>query len=294
MRSRTAGPPPRGDIRAGASRVIDLHLHTTASDGVLSPATLVSRAHAAGLTTISVTDHDTVGGLAEAVRAAAALGIRVVPGIEITAVETERDVHILGYFFDPDSEPLSAFLRAQRADRVRRVREMVDRLATLGFRLDVDAVLANTGASGRSVGRPAIADALVASGHVASRDEAFARLLGRGCPAFVPRSGVGSGEVIRVIQAAGGLASLAHPGVLDDDGLIPNMVRAGLDALEVWHSDHQRRHEDHYSHLAARFGLARTGGSDFHGEGVHRVCRIGTVTVPPRAFAALEARVKRS
>jgi 3',5'-nucleoside bisphosphate phosphatase len=270
--------------------LIDLNLHTTASDGVLAPDELVRRAAAAGLTTISVTDHDTTAGIAAARQAAQQAAIRIVTGIEITAVENGRDVHILGYFLDVDSRVLTEFLHDQRADRVRRVREMGERLHLLGFGIDVDALLATAPGSSRSVGRPAIADALVAAGHAADRNDAFARLLGRGQPAFVPRRGVSGREVIGIIHAAGGVASFAHPGVAADDSLIPPLVGAGLDAIEVWHSDHHAEHERHYAALADRLNLARSGGSDYHGEGVHRACQLGTVTLPEREFERLEAR----
>lgn len=270
--------------------MIDLHLHTTASDGLLSPSTLVERAAAAGITVLSITDHDTLGGFAEASAAARSAGVRLVPGIEISAVEQDRDVHVLGYFIDPDSEPLAGFLRAQRADRVRRVREIGARLREHGCAIDVEPLIARAAAQGKSVGRPAIADALVARGDVRDRDDAFARLLGRGRPAFVPRQGVGGAGVIEVIHAAGGIASLAHPGVLDHDDLIPALAAAGLDALEVWHSDHAPEQAAHYSAMAERIGLARSGGSDYHGDGVHRACRIGAVALPAAEFARLEAR----
>ena len=274
--------------------MIDLHLHTTASDGLLTPALLLERAAAVRLTVVSVTDHDTVAGLAEARMAADRLDVRVVNGIEITAVEDGRDVHILGYFIDSGSEALAGFLRDQRGDRIRRVREMAERLDALGYPIDVEAVLDKTRHSSRSVGRPAIADALVAAGHATDRNDAFSRLLGRGCPAFVPRRGVGGEEVIRVIHAAGGIASIAHPGILDQDSLIPSLVDAGLDAIEVWHCDHTPEHQARYGDLADRFGLARSGGSDYHGDGVHRACQPGTVTLPAEHFAALERRAAGS
>jgi predicted metal-dependent phosphoesterase TrpH len=273
--------------------VIDLHLHTTASDGRLPPDALIVRAKAEGLTVISITDHDTVAGLPQAARAAGERGVRLVPGIEITAVENERDVHILGYFIDPAHEQMAGFLREQRIDRRRRVRAMADRLESLGYRIDVDALLMAAGDDGRSVGRPALADALVAAGHVGNRDEAFGRLLASGRPAFVPRCGAGAGQVIDVIHAAGGIASLAHPGLLADDSLIPMFVDAGLDALEVWHSDHSPEQQTHYSGLAARLGLARSGGSDFHGDGTHRASHLGATSLPAEEFAALEARASR-
>lgn len=271
--------------------MIDLHLHTTASDGTLAPDALVARARAAGLTTISVTDHDTTAALAEARASAAARGLAFVPGIEVTAVETGRDVHVLGYFIDPDSATLAAFLRAQRADRLRRVREMCDRLRALGCPIDGDALLAGASAqTGRAIGRPAIADALVAAGHARTRDDAFDRLLGHGRPAFVPRAGVGAAEVVRLIHGAGGIASLAHPGLLGMDAIVPALAAAGLDALEARHSDHPPEMEAHYRALAARHGLAVSGGSDFHGDFVHGDVTLGSVTLPAADFAALKAR----
>jgi predicted metal-dependent phosphoesterase TrpH len=275
--------------------VIDLHLHTTASDGLLAPRELVDRARTAGLSIISVTDHDTVAGIGEASDAAAAAGIRVVAGIEMTAVEQERDVHILGYFIDPADAGLESFLAEQRRDRIRRVREMADRLAWLGHPIDVTALLerVQAGDGARSVGRPALADALVAAGHAADRQDAFARLLGRGRPAFVARCGVGGDRIVEAIHRAGGIASLAHPALLADDQLVEPLAVAGLDAIEVWHSDHQPEDVERYRALAARLGLATSGGSDFHGDGVHRACRLGEIHLPPSAFAELEARAAR-
>ena len=275
--------------------MIDLHLHTTASDGLLSPRALVERASAAGLTTIAVTDHDTVGGLAEAREAGEAHGVRVVAGIEITAVESGRDVHVLGYFLDPASSSLDAFLNAQRGDRVRRVREIGARLADLGYQVDVEPLLEAAGRSGRSIGRPAIADALVAAGHCADRNDAFARLLGRDCPAFVSRRGIPAAGVIETIHGARGIASLAHPGISASDELIAELAEARLDALEVWHSDHSPEQQAHYGHLADRLGRARSGGSDYHGDGVHRAARLlGGITVPAAALARLEDLAARS
>ena len=271
--------------------MIDLHLHTTASDGLLSPGELVARAAAAGLEVIAVTDHDTTGGLAEASLAGGSAGIRVIPGIEITAVEQGRDVHILGYFIDPHCAQLTEFLAAQRADRLRRVRLIGERLAALGSPIDVAQLLAAAGTSARSIGRPAIADALVERGHAADRNDAFARLLGRGKPAFVPRHGVSGARVVETIHAARGVASLAHPGIARDDASIRSLAAAGLDALEVWHTDHSPADQARYHALAADLGLARSGGSDYHGDGVHRACRLGTISVPPAELAALEARV---
>lgn len=274
--------------------MIDLHLHTTASDGQLTPGALVARAHAAGLTTIAITDHDTTAGVSAGRAAADAAGLTFVDGIEITAVHQQRDVHVLGYFFDPGHAGLAQFLQEQRLDRIRRVREMAARLASLGYGVEIEPALEEVRNSGRTAGRPLLADALVGAGHALNRDDAFARLLGRGCPAFVPRRGAGGDEVIRIVHAAGGLASLAHPGLLKDDALVGTLVDAGLDAIEVWHADHSPEQTAHYAATAARFGLARTGGSDFHGEGLHRASQPGAVLLPPAEFDALAARARAS
>ena len=269
--------------------MIDLHLHTTASDGLLVPAGLVARAAAAGLTIIAVTDHDTVGGLAEAVDAGQTHGLRVIAGIEMTAVEDSNDVHVLGYFIDPDNPILAAFLRGQREDRTRRVREMGERLRSLGVTVDVEALIATADPATRSIGRPAIADALVASAQAVDRTDAFTRLLGRGRPGFVPRRGTPSAAVIQTIHAAGGIASLAHPGITASDSLIEALTAQGLDAIEVWHSEHAPDQQRHYSMLADRLGLAKSGGSDFHGDGVHHAARLGGVLLPEPEFQRLEA-----
>jgi 3',5'-nucleoside bisphosphate phosphatase len=278
--------------------VIDLHLHTTASDGRLTPAALIARAAAAGVRIASVTDHDTVAGLDEAQRAADDLGLRLVTGIEITATDAGRDVHVLGYFFDPANPALARFLESQRAARIARVGEIAERLGALGYPIDADALLAAVPpCSGRSLGRPAIADALVAAGHVADRRDAFDRLLATGRPAFVPRCGPDVAQVVAVITGAGGLASLAHPVLLGNDDVIDGYAASGLAALEVRHSEHAPNDEKRYRALATRLGLAVSGGSDFHGELESRTGALtapGAVTLGEDDFARLEARSMRA
>lgn len=293
--------------------MIDLHLHTTVSDGRLSPVELVARVAAAGITVLSVTDHDTVAGLAQVGVLASASGLRLVPGIEITAVADGRDLHMLGYFFDPESAPLLAFLEGQRAQRVSRVREIGARLARLGMAIDVESLVAAAAARpGSSIGRPQIARALVAAGHVGSVQQAFECWLATGLPAFVPRTGSSPAAVVAVIHGAGGIAAMAHPAVTRRDDLIPELAGHGMDAIEIYHSDHTPDDERHYRGLATRLGLLTSGGSDFHGDpstrpgdllnrspasslrgGVRlRTSRnsLGVVFLPPAAFAALEAR----
>jgi predicted metal-dependent phosphoesterase TrpH len=265
--------------------LIDLHLHTTASDGSLAPRALVARAAAAGLSVLAVTDHDTVAGLADARAEAGARGLTLVDGIEITAVEAGRDVHMLGYFFDPENASLGAFLHAQRADRVRRVTEIAERLRALGCPIDSAPLLASAcGQTGKSIGRPQIADALTAAGYARDRDDAFARLLGNGCPAYVPRCGPSPEEVVGIVETAGGIVSIAHPGLLQNDGLIARLAGAGLSAIEARHSDHDDATEQHYRRMAERLGLAVSGGSDFHGDSGHHPGALGVVTLPRADF----------
>jgi hypothetical protein len=268
--------------------LIDLHLHTTASDGTLAPAALVARAASAGITILSVTDHDTTDSFDEAHAAAARLGVTLIGGIEITAVEDARDVHILGYFLDPHAPHLAEFLIRQRADRARRVGGIGERLRALGCPVDVEPLL-QAAARGRSVGRPQIADALVAGGHARDRDDVFDRLLGHGRPGFVPRTGEAPERIIAVIREAGGIASLAHPGLLKRDDVIPRLARAGLAALEVCHREHDAAAERHYRGLAAANGLAVSGGSDYHGDFGGRECALGRVTLPAADFDRLRA-----
>jgi len=270
--------------------VIDLHLHTTASDGRCSPAELVSRAAAAGLTTIAVTDHDTVGGCREAATACAAAGLKFVNGIEATAVRYGGDVHVLGYFVDVDSPALQTFLAAQRQQRVERVREMVARLQGAGISLDADAILQpGIVDSTKAVGRPWIARALVAGGYVTSTNEAFDRWLANGRPAFVPRAGAPPEEVVMRIHEAGGLASLAHPGLLRHDDWIPEFAAAGLDALEVYHSEHDTLMTATYLSIAKRLKLGISGGSDYHADEAHGA-QLGAVALPREDFDDLSRR----
>ena len=266
--------------------MIDLHIHTTASDGTFSPSDLVAKARAAGLSIFSITDHDTTAGSDAAASVAREAGVELIPGIEISAVADARDVHMLGYFIDSTSPRLREFLVRQRDDRLRRLRDIGERLAALGVPVDLEPIAVDA-ARGRSVGRPQIAAALLAAGHVATRNEAFDRFLESGAPAFVPRRGSRPEEVIHIIHEAGGIVSIAHPGLTQRDDLLPALVAAGLDALEARHSDHDAAIEARYRAMARDLGIAVSGGSDFHGDSGHRVGALGLVTLPAEDFAVL-------
>lgn len=246
--------------------MVDLHLHTTASDGRLTPTELIRRAAARGVRILAVTDHDTTDGIDEATAEALRHAVTVVPGIEVTSVEGGRDVHMLGYFFDASDERLTRFLAGQRATRITRIEEMARRLEQLGLPVDVQPILEDARTHHtRSVGRPTLARAMVAAGHVANTREAFDAWLGQDRPAFVERPGPSPEEVIRVLHDAGGVVSLAHPGRTKIDARIASLRDAGLDAIEAYHSDHDDATVQGYVAVAQQLDLLISGGSDFHG-----------------------------
>jgi predicted metal-dependent phosphoesterase TrpH len=253
----------------------------------------VKKARAAGLSIISITDHDTTAGVDAARSSARDAGVDLVAGIEITAVESGREMHILGYFIDTASAPLQSFLERQREDRLRRVGEIRDRLSALGCPIDASGILEDA-RRGKSVGRPQIANALLEAGHVQTRDEAFDRFLNVSGPAYVARRAVPAAAVMKLIHGAGGIASLAHPGSTPRDHLIPALAADGLDAIEARHSDHDAPTEAKYRRLAGELGLAVSGGSDFHGEMAgHGVSKLGLVTLPADDFERLRTRHHR-
>lgn len=269
--------------------MIDLHLHTTASDGRSTPAELVEAVAAADIRVMAVTDHDTVAAHDEVAALGAVRGLTVLTGIEITAVEEGRDVHVLGYGFRADDPAFQSFLTIQMATRRERTHRIGARLAELGVPIDVDAVMAAVPA-GRSVGRPHIARALVAAGHVRSVTEAFDRWLGGGCPAFVPREGAPVRDVVAVVGRAGGLAALAHPGKAGIDARLRAFVDAGLPAIEVFHPDHSPSVRERYRQFAEAHGLLMTGGSDYHGD-PEQGRAPGCARVPDAVWPALRARL---
>jgi hypothetical protein len=274
--------------------VIDLHTHTTASDGWTPPEALVSEALAAGVGTLAVTDHDTMAGIPAVMAAARETSLRVVPGIEITAVHQGRDVHVLGYYLDDGGPDLVRFLEAQRADRRRRMHEILSALDRIGAPVDRAPILARAASeTGRAVGRPIVAAALVAAGHARDISDAFDRFLAEGRPAFVERIGPTPAAVVSIIDRAGGLASLAHPGKTGVDALVADLVADGLPAIEVYHPDHDSGTTDRYRAMAARYDLLVTGGSDYHGSGSGRSIALGRVGLPAADFARLEARAGR-
>ncbi len=255
----------------------DLHLHSRHSDGTYTPLELVDAAVENELSLIALTDHDTLEGCPAVAEAAARVGLRFIPGTEITAELNGRELHILGYLVDLDHEELRDELARAQKIRQNRVREMVARLNARHVPLEVEAVfeLANC----RAPGRPHVARALVSAGICGSLDEAFERFLKKDRPGWVPKEKMSAVRAVDLIHAAGGLAVMAHPGLNHDDTLIPKLARAGLDGLECFHPKHNSSATEKYQAMASSLGLLVTGGSDCHGRSKNRPT-MGTVKLP--------------
>jgi len=269
---------------------IDLHTHSSASDGTEPPAVVVEQAAREGLTAVALTDHDTTRGWAEAADAARASGIRLVPGIEVSCTRRYQSIHLLAYLPDPDDPDLVAELERARESRDTRLDRMVALMAADGIPVTVEAVRAQV-EPGATVGRPHIADALVAAGVVPHRDEAFARWLGNRSPYYVSHYAPDPVAAVRVVRAAGGVPVIAHPwsgtrGRVVPDALVEEMAAAGLAGLEVHHRDHTADAVRHLGSLARALGLLATGSSDYHGEG--KVNRLGEHTTDPVVLEAIE------
>jgi predicted metal-dependent phosphoesterase TrpH len=269
----------------------DLHTHTTFSDGLLSPDDLMEKVSAAGLTSVAVTDHDTVEGLVPARAAAEKRNINFIPGIEISAVETSREVHILGYFFDQENSTLKDYSTAVFATRLDRVGRIVERLSELGIGLDYDSIVESSGPG--TIGRPHVAQAMVDSNHVSNTREAFKRYLRNGGPAFVASKKIDAVEAIAMIAQAGGIAVLAHPGHWVADSTIMKLIRHGLHGIEVVHPSHDASLVRYYRELAQEFVLLQTGGSDYHGPRTDQDETIGRYYVGQKELDRLQTARQR-
>ena len=243
---------------------IDLHIHTTASDGSLSPREVVTKAKLLGLSVISITDHDTTDAISEAISVGALLGVEVVPGIEINTEDGAEEVHILGYLIDHNTPWLIEFLSNLKRKREERIYKIAEKLSTLNISIDPEEVL--KGVRGATPGRPHVAKVMVDRGYVRSIAEAFEKYLGNQAPAYVPRHHTTPKEAIRVISEVGGVPVLAHPIYLKDQGLIPKLIELGLKGIECWHGEQNGSVSFQYLGLAKGYGLVVTGGSDYHGD----------------------------
>jgi hypothetical protein len=272
---------------------VDLHSHTTASDGTLSPTELVRAAVKRGVRVLAITDHDSTDGLAAAREEAARHPpLVIVPGLEINCDVPGAEVHVLGYFVDDGAAWFQDFLREQRAERVARVHRIADRLAELGMPIDPAEVFALVHEG--SAGRPHIAQVMVRRGYVGTVREAFDRFLGAGKPAYVGHRKVVPREACEIIRRAGGLAVVAHPGFHEDpDRMIRDLAATGLlDGVECYYAEHSPERTVQLLRLCRELGLATTGGSDFHGPRV-RAATLGQPSVPWDAWEDLRRRADR-
>ncbi|NLF13243.1 MAG: PHP domain-containing protein [Anaerolineaceae bacterium] len=280
---------------------VDLHSHTTASDGGLAPQDLVARAASLGIEVLAITDHDTTTGVPAALAEARRLDIVVVPGVEISALSGREEIHLLGYFVDVENEELQAFLGRTRVARRERAEKMLARLAQLGLPVEWERVVELAGEAG-SIGRPHVATTLLEAGLIHSWDEAFERWIGRGCPAYVERYKLTPEDAIDLVRASGGLPVLAHPYIYTRKGerkkdlnlkhWLPRLVRAGLAGIEVYYPNYPRRVSRSLLEMALYYGLMITGGSDFHGGAMAN--GLGSVDVPWAAWEGLERRHRLS
>ena len=266
----------------------DLHLHTFFSDGTYSPEEVAELAQKNGLRAVALTDHDTVEGCGRMAAACRAGGIEFIPATELTAEVSGHEIHFLGYFVDPQNERLLRELAKFQEVRQRRINEMSAKLNQLGVALKAETIFAL--ANCRAPGRPHVARALVQEGFCATLDEAFERFLRKGKPAWVPKFKISALEAIDLIHHAGGLAVMAHPGLNRTDEIIPEMVAAGMDGLECFHTKHSTSMTEHYLQIAEAHNLLVTGGSDCHGLSKGKPL-IGTVRIPYRLVELMHDKV---
>jgi len=271
---------------------IDLHIHTTASDGTLRPAQVVEEARGAGLAVIALADHDTTDGIDEAVEAGQQLGVEVIPGVEISAEDPRGDVHILGYWMDYHHPDFQSFLRRPRSARPERIAQMCARLTALGLPVAPEEVHAVAG-DASSVGRPHLARVLLEKGYVENMEDAFSRYLRQGCPAYVKRFKNPTLESIEHIHAGGGISVIAHPGLVEDPSLVDTLIRQGVMGIEGYCHTHTQATTERFLALARAHELIVTGGSDYHGAMLEQSFRLGDLKVPYACYEALRAAKKR-
>lgn len=268
---------------SAVSTVIDLHSHSTASDGALTPSQLFAEAAKRGVGTLALTDHDTLAGLDEAQAAADKHGVELVPGLEITCECAGTEIHLLGLGVDRSNSVLRALCDDVQGRRRVRFFEMIDKLRAHGVPLSTTGV-----EDGVSLARPYLARMLVQQGYVGSYNEAFERYLRHGCPGFVAHTNIGIQRAIDAIHAAGGVAVMAHPGLYrNGDECVFAAVQVGLDGIEVWHSDHSHDVTAHYLSIARKLNLLATGGADFHAPDHPRARHFGKRGCPPEEYERL-------
>ncbi|MCX8044158.1 MAG: PHP domain-containing protein [Desulfobacterota bacterium] len=281
--------------------MIDLHTHTTASDGSLTPTELVRLAVGKKLEALAVTDHDTIDGITEALTAGTHHGLDVVPGIEISAEYSGGTLHILGYYIDIDNKQFCTKIAELQRARADRNPKIVKKLQALGMSIEMEDVVAEAG--GGQIGRPHFAQALLKKGYVRSAREAFERFLAKGAAAYCEKFRFQPHDAIACITDAGGIAVLGHPSSLNCpdqvslEAAVQAMVDMGIRGIEAFYSDHTAEQTRHYIALARKYHLLITGGSDFHGHAINGICLgtgRGNLNIPYECLAALKQALGRN
>ncbi|RJX24671.1 MAG: PHP domain-containing protein [Dethiobacter sp.] len=256
-------------------RCVDLHIHTTFSDGLLNPCQVVAEANKKGMAAIGITDHDTMRGVACAETAGKKYGLEIIPGVELSTSYEDKEPHLLGYYCDPENPQLHKILKDVSTSRHERMVKMVDKLKNLGIDIQIEEVLEK--ARGDMLGRPHLALVICQKGYCRTPAEVFAKYIGNNCPAYVERYRLSLQEALNLVRGAGGIPVLAHPGLYKADELIPSMVRMGLLGIEAFHPEHRIIDRCRYLKMAGKYNLLITGGSDYHGKDMGSSGFIGTV-----------------
>jgi len=260
---------------------VDLHSHSTASDGLNAPADNIRLAKEAGIVALGITDHDSISGIKEALLMGKELGVEAIPGIEMSTVENGQDVHVLGYFIDYTNPLFLKQLVELQSVRANRNKMMITKLNELGIDITMEEVQKRIRREGANVGRPHIGEVLIEKGAVKTMEEAFDRYLGKRGKAFVNPNRISPEEGIDIIKQAGGVPVLAHPGLYGDDEMVVRLIKYGLKGIEAFHPDHDENAEKKYKQMGEQYGILVTAGSDFHGSRNEEVFHapIGTKTV---------------
>lgn len=272
--------------KSNSENKTDLHVHTTASDGAYSPREVVHLASRKGISYLGITDHDTIAGLAEAAEECSRYAVVFIPGIEFSTIFEEYEMHILGYNFDWKNERLSNTVYQLQQARTNRIKKMLVKLADLNIFVEMEEVRAK--ASAQNLGRVHLALVLIDKGVVSSIEEAFAKYLNKGCPAFVPRYKLTPCLAMDIIKEAQGFPVLAHPGLVGYDQIIPDLVENGLQGLEVYHPRHSKEEINTYLKMAQKYNLIITGGSDFHGHERKDMTTFGEMNMPHHSIMQIK------
>lgn len=270
---------------------IDLHMHTNHSDGAYPPIELVKRAKEAGLSAISITDHDSVNGINEAIIYGKEIGVEVIPGLEISTDLDDKEIHLLAYFIDIENEELRKYLIFFRDERFHRAKRIVQKLRKLGLHITLDDVLAQ--AQNSSIGRPHVAYALVDLGIISNYYEAFDKYIGDNGPAYERKIHVSPQSALKLISDSGGLSIIAHPGYMKESILI-NLIKAGVDGIEVIHPSHNENQIKFYKGIVNQYCLLATGGSDFHGGKKGDGNNLGKYFISPNHLEAMRNMLQKN